>query len=60
VAGCADGVAVSAQSMGGRDYDPTRTARSLLIGSISSIPSYNWWVSIRFVGCGSVLINFVV
>ncbi|KAK4041631.1 hypothetical protein C8A01DRAFT_45272 [Parachaetomium inaequale] len=38
---CSD---ISAQSMGGRDYDPTRTARSLLIGSISSIPSYNWFV----------------
>lgn len=39
--------AVSAQSMGGRDYDPMRTARSLLIGSISSIPSYKWCVSDR-------------
>ncbi|KAH6632428.1 hypothetical protein F5144DRAFT_593200 [Chaetomium tenue] len=38
---CSD---ISAQSMGGRDYDPTRTARSLMIGSISSIPSYNWFV----------------
>jgi dihydroorotate dehydrogenase len=36
--------AVSAQSIGGRDYDPIRTARSLLISSISSIPSYHWWV----------------
>lgn len=35
--------AVSAQSMGGRDYDASRTARSLLIGSISSIPSFKWW-----------------
>ncbi|KAL2193371.1 hypothetical protein P885DRAFT_45280 [Corynascus similis CBS 632.67] len=38
---CSD---ISAQSMGGRDYDPTRTVRALLIGSISSIPSYNWFV----------------
>ncbi|KAH6855963.1 hypothetical protein B0I37DRAFT_389369 [Chaetomium sp. MPI-CAGE-AT-0009] len=38
---CSD---ISAQSMGGRDYDPTRTARSLMIGSISAIPSYNWFV----------------
>ena len=33
---------VSAQSMGGRDYDPMRTVRSLIIGGISSIPSYKW------------------
>ncbi|KAL2165837.1 hypothetical protein VTG60DRAFT_3742 [Thermothelomyces hinnuleus] len=38
---CSD---ISAQSMGGRDYDPTRTLRALLIGSISSIPSYHWFV----------------
>ncbi|KAL2267338.1 hypothetical protein VTJ83DRAFT_4615 [Remersonia thermophila] len=44
---CSD---ISAQSMGGRDYDPTRTARSLLIGSLSSIPSYHWfvWLSENF------------
>ncbi|KAM7193939.1 putative mpv17 pmp22 family protein [Naviculisporaceae sp. PSN 640] len=35
---------LSAQNMGGKDYDPTRTARSLVIGGISSIPSYNWFV----------------
>ncbi|EGS21861.1 uncharacterized protein CTHT_0037320 [Thermochaetoides thermophila DSM 1495] len=36
--------------MGGKDYDPMRTARSLLIGSISSIPSYEWfvWLSNNF------------
>ncbi|AEO66271.1 uncharacterized protein THITE_2043359 [Thermothielavioides terrestris NRRL 8126] len=38
---CSD---ISAQSIGGRDYDPIRTARSLLISSISSIPSYHWFV----------------
>ncbi|KAK4148555.1 hypothetical protein C8A00DRAFT_47612 [Chaetomidium leptoderma] len=38
---CSD---LSAQSMGGRDYDPTRTARSLVIGSLSAIPSYKWFV----------------
>lgn len=37
---CAD---VSAQRMGGKeDYDPRRTARSLVIGGVSSIPSYTW------------------
>lgn len=30
--------------MGPRDYDPLRTVRSLIIGGLSSIPSYNWWV----------------
>ncbi len=40
---CAD---LSAQRMGGKGYyDPSRTARSLLIGAISSIPSYKWSVS---------------
>lgn len=33
---------LSAQRMGGRDYDPKRTVRSLIVGSISSIPSYKW------------------
>ncbi|KAK4125788.1 FMN-linked oxidoreductase [Parathielavia appendiculata] len=44
---CSD---ISAQSMNGKDYDPIRTARSLLIGSISSIPSYKWfvWLSDNF------------
>lgn len=36
---CAD---LSAQSMNGDEYDPVRTGRSLTIGAISSIPSYNW------------------
>lgn len=36
--------------MGGRDYDPVRTARSLVIGAISSAPSYKWfvWLSTSF------------
>ena len=38
---CAD---LSAQRMSKKDYDATRTARSLLIGAISSIPSYRWCV----------------
>ncbi|KAK4099256.1 FMN-linked oxidoreductase [Parathielavia hyrcaniae] len=44
---CSD---ISAQSMSGKDYDPTRTARSLLVGSISAIPSYRWfvWLSDNF------------
>ena len=35
---------ISAQRMSGKDYDPMRTGRSLLIGAISSIPSYKWLV----------------
>ncbi|KAL2257839.1 hypothetical protein VTK26DRAFT_9109 [Humicola hyalothermophila] len=44
---CAD---ISAQSIGGKEYDPARTARSLLIGSIASIPGYKWfvWLSNNF------------
>ncbi|KAK1755435.1 hypothetical protein QBC47DRAFT_422696 [Echria macrotheca] len=35
---------LSAQHMGGQDYDPVRTVRSLLIGGIASIPSFKWFV----------------
>ncbi|KAK3940328.1 putative mpv17 pmp22 family protein [Diplogelasinospora grovesii] len=44
---CAD---ISAQNMNGKDYDPVRTGRSLIIGAISSIPSYKWfmWLSHSF------------
>lgn len=35
---------ISAQSISGSDYDPKRTARSLTIGAISSIPSFEWFV----------------
>ncbi|KAK1826186.1 hypothetical protein QBC39DRAFT_269553 [Podospora conica] len=44
---CSD---LSAQSMGPRDYDPLRTVRSLIIGGLSAIPSYNWfmWLSHSF------------
>ena len=38
---CAD---LSAQRISGKDYDPVRTARSLVIGGVSSIPSYRWYV----------------
>ncbi len=38
---CAD---LSAQRISGDDHDPVRTGRSLLIGAISSIPSYKWYV----------------
>ncbi|KAJ0336369.1 hypothetical protein KNSL1_013309 [Colletotrichum chrysophilum] len=34
---CAD---LSAQNMSGNEYNPERTARSLIIGALSSIPSY--------------------
>ena len=35
---------ISAQKIGGREYDPVRTGRAVLIGAISSIPSYKWYV----------------
>ncbi|KAK1975362.1 hypothetical protein LZ30DRAFT_754166 [Colletotrichum cereale] len=38
---CAD---LSAQHMSGKDYTPERTMRSLIIGAISSIPSYKWFI----------------
>ena len=36
---CAD---ISAQSIGGDEYQPVRTARSVLIGSLFAIPQYRW------------------
>lgn len=36
---CAD---ISAQRIRGKDYEPQRTGRSLIIGAISAIPSYKW------------------
>ncbi|KAK3390717.1 hypothetical protein B0H63DRAFT_429364 [Podospora didyma] len=44
---CSD---ISAQYMGKREYDPVRTGRSLIIGAISSMPSYKWfvWLSTSF------------
>ncbi|TDZ24807.1 Protein SYM1 [Colletotrichum orbiculare MAFF 240422] len=38
---CAD---LSAQNMSGNEYNPERTVRSLIIGAISSIPSYKWFI----------------
>lgn len=35
---------ISAQQIGGRDYDPERTGRSILIGGLISIPNYEWCV----------------
>lgn len=37
---CAD---VSAQNISGSDYDPARTARTLLIGAVAAIPQYKWY-----------------
>lgn len=34
---------ISAQRIGGRDYDPERTGRSLIIGGLISIPNYEWY-----------------
>ena len=38
---CAD---LSAQGIGGQDYDVERTWRSVIIGSIISIPNFEWYV----------------
>ncbi|KAM0325811.1 hypothetical protein ACHAQA_007113 [Verticillium albo-atrum] len=38
---CAD---MSAQRMSGKDYAPERTGRSLIIGGLSAIPSYKWFI----------------
>jgi|SRR5271156_1317317 len=35
-----------AQEIGGERYDPKRTLRMLLIGSISSIPGYRWYAKL--------------
>lgn len=34
---------MAAQNIGGEDYNPSRTARHLTIGAISSIPAYSWY-----------------
>lgn len=33
---------ISAQRISGREYDPERTGRSLIIGGLISIPNYEW------------------
>lgn len=33
---------ISAQRMSGKDYDARRTARSLVIGGLASIPNFQW------------------
>ncbi|KAG5979419.1 hypothetical protein E4U55_005180 [Claviceps digitariae] len=38
---CAD---LSAQRIGGREYDPVRTGRTLLIGLVAAIPHFYWFV----------------
>lgn len=40
---CAD---LSAQHINGKEYDVERTGRSLIIGGISSIPSFEWCASL--------------
>lgn len=35
---------LSAQSIGSDDYDPKRTARNLVIGGTSAIPTYYWFL----------------
>ncbi|KUI68521.1 Protein SYM1 [Cytospora mali] len=41
---------LSAQRINGKEYDPERTCRSIIIGGISSIPSFEWfmWLSRNF------------
>ena len=34
---------LSAQRLGGEEYNPWRTLRNMTIGCISSIPSYRWY-----------------
>ncbi|KAI1083617.1 hypothetical protein F5B20DRAFT_413324 [Whalleya microplaca] len=38
---CAD---ISAQYISGREYDPKRTARNLVVGGVCAIPNYIWFV----------------
>ncbi|KAF4508067.1 hypothetical protein G6O67_004495 [Ophiocordyceps sinensis] len=38
---CAD---LSAQHIGGREYDARRTARALVIGLVAAVPFYKWFV----------------
>ncbi|KAM4065713.1 peroxisomal protein [Hirsutella rhossiliensis] len=38
---CAD---LSAQHIGGREYDAARTARALVIGFVAAVPFYKWFV----------------
>lgn len=33
---------ISAQRISGKDYDPERTGRSMIIGGLVSIPNYEW------------------
>ena len=35
---------LSAQMLGGDDYDPHRSLRALIIGAVISIPSYEWFL----------------
>lgn len=34
---------LAAQNINGDEYDPMRTGRALIIGGMSSIPSYKWY-----------------
>jgi len=54
---------VSAQLMGGKDYDPIRTLRSIVIGGVSAIPSFKWWVcssKLHPLGAGCRALTFCV
>lgn len=35
---------MGAQRIGGKDYDPVRTGRSLIIGAVAAIPQFKWLV----------------
>ncbi|KAI1642351.1 uncharacterized protein F4817DRAFT_305011 [Daldinia loculata] len=41
---------ISAQRIGGKDYVPERTARNLVIGGVSAVPNFLWfvWLSRHF------------
>ena len=35
---------LAAQNIGGEEYEPSRTARNIVIGGLCSTPSYKWYV----------------
>ncbi|KAI1386051.1 uncharacterized protein F4822DRAFT_408823 [Hypoxylon trugodes] len=41
---------ISAQSIGGKEYVPERTARNLVVGGVSAVPNFMWfvWLSKHF------------
>lgn len=48
---------LSAQRLGGDDYDPWRTCRNMVVGGICSVPSYKWYELPRVSACRRKLID---